>query len=144
MARGFFMVGVYHPKTEVNIGTLVRSAFAFHSAGVFTIGKRYKKQASDVKLHRHIPITEFKTMEDFRAHIPLDARMVAVEIVDDAVDLRDFKHPERAVYLLGAEDHGIPKELMSGMMKVKIPSAICLNVATAGSIIMYDRISKER
>ena len=46
------------------------------------------------------------------------------------------------VYLLGAEDHGIPEEFMQGHQKVFIDTSLCLNVAVAGSIIIYDRQTK--
>ena len=46
-------------------------------------------------------------------------------------------------YLLGAEDSGISKNILAKCQYVlKIPGDYCLNVATAGSIIMYDRIVK--
>lgn len=39
--RGFFEIGVYHPKTAENIGTLLRSAYQCGASGVFTIGTRW-------------------------------------------------------------------------------------------------------
>lgn len=45
--RGYFGVGIYHTKTEQNVGTLMRSAQCFGAAFVFTIGKRYHRQSSD-------------------------------------------------------------------------------------------------
>ena len=61
-------------------------------------------------------------------------------------ELSVFAHPERALYLLGAEDHGLSETTVgrchaSGGL-VTIPSSLCLNVATAGSILIYDRITK--
>ncbi len=54
-----------------------------------------------------------------------------------------FTHPERAIYLLGAEDTGLPESVQSLCQSIiHIKSPMCLNVAVAGSIIMYDRISK--
>ena len=37
----YFEIGIFHTKTEQNVGTLWRSAFQLGAAGVFTIGKRY-------------------------------------------------------------------------------------------------------
>ncbi len=36
----YFEIGIFHPKTKENIGTLWRSAYQLGAAGIFTIGKR--------------------------------------------------------------------------------------------------------
>jgi hypothetical protein len=55
-----------------------------------------------------------------------------------------LSHPERACYLLGAEDYGLPAEIIARCeFAVRIPgAAYCLNLASAATIMMYDRISK--
>lgn len=54
-----------------------------------------------------------------------------------------FKHPERAVYLLGPEDGRISNvALAMAKYVVQIPSLSCLNVAATGGIVMYDRAAK--
>ena len=109
---------------------------------IFTIGKRWPKQGSDtVKAWRHIPLYEYDTLDDFK--VPNDCSLVAVEQTSRSRDVRDFKHPERAIYLLGAEDRGVPQDLLKRADSVvEIPSERCLNVAVAGSIILYDRLAK--
>jgi len=75
--------------------------------------------------------------------IPIGCRLVGVEIVDGCKELgNDFLHPDKCIYLCGAEDGGIPKSILGTCNDiVKIPGAsYCLNVASAGSIVMYDRI----
>jgi tRNA G18 (ribose-2'-O)-methylase SpoU len=142
--RGFFAIGVYNPKTEINIGTLVRSARAMGATFVFTIGRRYQRTAAALKHERHIPVLHFDDLDDFRSSMPKndDTRIVAVEIADGARPLATFCHPERAIYLLGAEDTGIPPEALKGCNVVQLPGDYCLNVAVAGSIVMYDRVAK--
>ena len=142
--RGYCGIGIFDVKTDVNIGTLWRSAFAMGASHIFAIGKRYKAQASDtVKAHRHIPFFEYLTFEDFYEHIPKEARLVGIEIIPTAIELQKYKHPEQAVYLLGAEDYGLPERILAKCHEVvSIPSTYCLNVAVAGSIVLYDRILK--
>ncbi|MNG20274.1 23S rRNA (guanosine-2'-O-)-methyltransferase RlmB [compost metagenome] len=66
--------------------------------------------------------------------------MVGVELNENASDLETFEHPRRCVYLLGAEDHGLPKKAMEKCHHlVKFKSSKSLNVAVAGTIVMYDR-----
>ena len=142
--RGYFGIGIYKPKTETNVGTLWRSAHSFGANFIFVIGARYRKQPSDtVKAFMHIPFYEYVSWEDFRNHIPHNCQTVCIELTNNSKSLKDFKHPERAIYILGAEDNGIPKEYMKGNQVVEITGGkYCLNVSVAGSIILYDRISK--
>jgi tRNA G18 (ribose-2'-O)-methylase SpoU len=142
--RGYFGIGIQHTKNAINVGTLWRSAQAFGAGFIFTIGRRYKGQASDTtKAWKHIPLLHYNDLDDFFNHMPHDCRLVGVEIEDQAVALPSYTHPERAIYLLGAEDHGLTSEAIRRCHDiVEIPSRFCLNVSTAGSVIMYDRRAK--
>lgn len=144
MRRGFYGMGIFGCKTEANIGTLWRSAHNFGASFIFTIGRRYKPQDSDTtKAWKTIPLYNYKDFDDFYNHLPRSCRIIAVEQSKDAIDLSRFIHPEQCIYLLGAEDFGIPKSIIErchGVVYIDTP--MCLNVATAGSIIMYDRSTK--
>ncbi|MDD5110713.1 MAG: RNA methyltransferase [Patescibacteria group bacterium] len=143
MERGYWGIGLFEPKTKDNLGTLWRSAQNFGADFIFTIGERYKKQRTDTTFaERHIPLYNYKTWEDFISHIPSGCQVVCIEQTDGAKDIKNSCHPERAIYVLGAEDYGIPDELMRGYQKVFINTPMCLNVAVAGSIVMYDRSIK--
>jgi len=146
---GYYGIGVYHPKTKVNIGTLWREAMLFGADFIFTIGHRYNKQASDTtKTIRNIPLWEFKTFEEFRKHMPKHAKLVIIEMDKKAVSLKDYKHPKQAIYLLGAEDYGIPTKLLNKYDDiVQIPQVYNFsssNVAVSGSIVLYDRLIKTK
>lgn len=146
MSRGFFGVAVYHPKTEKNIGTLWRSANLMGAAFLATIGRRYKFQSSDtLNSPDHVPLFHYESFADFHSHAPNSCPLVAVELTEAAVDLPAFSHPERAVYILGAEDHGLPEKVLDVCRHtIKIPTPRSLNVAVAGSIVLYDRVAKRR
>lgn len=140
MKKGYFGIGVFHPKTEDNIGTLWRSAQNFGASFLFTIGRRYKTQSTDTtKASRHIPLYHYLTYDSFTNNRPLDCRLVFVEQSNDSKSIKNFIHPERCIYLLGAEDHGIPISLMKGQIQLHIDTPVCLNVAVAGSIVMFHR-----
>src|SRR3712207_5070677 len=101
---GYFEVGVFQPKREHNVGTLWRSAVQLGAAGIFTIGRRYKLQTSDVlKAEENIPLKHSLTLADFLESRPAEITLVAVEM--GGMPLSRFRHPERAIYLLGAEDN---------------------------------------
>jgi len=145
MMRGYFGIGIFHNKTPQNLGTLWRSAYQLGADFIFTIGRRYSNQASDtVKAWKHVPLYTFLDWNDFHEHIPYSCPVVAVEM--GGKDINIFSHPERSVYLLGAEDHGIPKEFLERCpYHVSLPSirTESYNVAVAGSLIIFDRLIKQ-
>ncbi len=145
MNRGYFGIGIYHPKRAENMGTLWRSAHNFGASFIFTIGQRYKKQSSDTtKAYKHIPLYNYKTFAEFNRNRPYDTPLIAIEQSKKSSSLKTFEHPEKAIYLLGAEDYGIPPAILNKAQNVvHINSPMCLNVSVAGSIIMFDRLTKE-
>lgn len=145
MSRGYFGIGVYLPKTEENIGTLWRHARLYGADFIFTIGRRYRKQASDTSnTQLHIPLYHYEDYTDFENHLPTNCPVVCVELAEGSQSLPDVNHPERAVYLLGAEDRGIPEEILKGKQVIQIPSIEpqSMNVAVSGTLVMYDRLVK--
>lgn len=142
--RGYFGIGIYHGKDEKNIGTLWRSANILGADFIFTVGKRYSKQCSDtMQTPRHIPLFHFTDWDDMFRHVPYDCPVVAVELAENSIPLESYHHRERCIYLLGAEDHGIPPEILERCKEtVQLLGEHCMNVSTAGSIVMYDRAVK--
>ena len=142
--RGYFGIGIENGKTEMNLGTLWRSAHIFGASFIFTIGRRYKYQSSDVKKSwRSVPLFNFQAMADLKIHLPLGCQLVGIEMITNAEDIEGFGHPERACYLLGCEDSGLSKAAMESCHRlVRIPGNDCLNVAVAGSIVLYDRFKQ--
>lgn len=142
MKRGYFGIGIYKTKEKENVGTLWRSAHNFGAQFIFTIGRRYKKQNGDTsKAWRHTPLFDYETFEEIK--IPKDCKLIGIEQSEKSVSIKKFLHPERAIYILGAEDEGLPQEILEKCDAiVHIDSPMCLNVSVAGSIIMYDRSIK--
>lgn len=145
--RGFFGVAVWQPKTESNIGTLWRSAFLYDAAFIATVGARYERQSSDTPgTANHIPLQHYSDLDDLVAHLPHSCPLIGVELAESAVPLPAFPHPQRALYLLGAEDKGLPAKVMARCHQVvQIPGVRdwSMNVAVAGAIVMYDRHTKQ-
>jgi len=141
---GYSAIGILYHKREYNLGTLWRSAYILGASFIFTIGTKYKKQTSDVlKTWSRIPLFHYDDFEEFRNNIPYDCRLVGVELTDDATPLKDFKHPRRAIYLLGAEDNGLPQKVLDQCHEViQLPGNYSLNVAVTGSIVLNDRVQK--
>ncbi|RNI23739.1 RNA methyltransferase [Rufibacter latericius] len=139
--EGYFGIGIMEPKTEANVGTLWRSASILGASFLFTIGRRYKKQSSDTnKAWKDIPLFNYADFDDFYQHLPYSCQLVGIELDDTAVPVEQFQHPERCIYLLGSEDHGLPNVVRARChYLVQLPGASSMNVASAGSIMLYDR-----
>lgn len=138
-----FGIGIWYPNHECNVGTLFRSGYAFGANFLFTIGKKYKRQGSDTpNSTKHIPYIYFEDYNSFKKSRPTSP-LIVVEITERAYDLPKFVHPPTATYLLGSEGGNLPKEVLDkAYAVVKMNTRTCLNLATAGSIVLYDRIAK--
>ncbi|MEN8886620.1 MAG: RNA methyltransferase [Winogradskyella sp.] len=147
LVNEFFGIGIQNGKTPENLGALWRTAQNLGASFIFTIGNRYAKQASDThNAVKSMPYFHYDNFDDFFNNLPKGARLVGVELTDTAEALETFHHPRRCVYLLGAEDNGLTNEAIEkSHFLVKFNSQLSLNVAIAGSIVMYDRgINKPR
>ncbi len=139
-SRGYFGLALYQPKTSHNWGSLIRTANILGCNFIATIGPRFRPQVSDtLKSHRHIPVLEFTSFDEFKKHCtPYGCKLIGVELEVGAQELKDFKHPERAVYILGSEDNGLPAAVLSHCSSVvKLQGERSMNVAVAGSIVLY-------
>ena len=143
--RGYFGIGIYMPKKIANLGTLFRSAYIMGANFIFTIGNRYHTQISDtIKANRNMPLFYYKDFDCFLENIPNNCSLICIEQTEKSKKLSTFCHPEQSIYLLGAEDFGIPTDITNKCLTIEIECVknLCMNVSTAGSIVMYDRYIK--
>jgi tRNA(Leu) C34 or U34 (ribose-2'-O)-methylase TrmL len=91
--------------------------------------------------HRHVPVQWLPNVLD---GLPHECEAVAVEIAQGATPLPDFKHPERAFYIFGAEDTGIPGNIIAVCDHVISVPVGSLNLAATVNVILYDRLAKRR
>ena len=140
----YFGIGIYRPKTEENIGSLWRTAHVLGASFIFIIEAKYKKQSSDVfKTWAKMPLFQYKTLDAFMDTVPYSCKLVGVEMDAQAIPIKNYQHPTRAVYILGSEDSGLPNVLKAKRHElVQLPGEQSLNVAVAGSIILFDRINQ--
>lgn len=137
----YFGVAIYHPKIKTNVGSLFRTAHILGANFLATIGKRYTLQASDTtKAFLSVPMFEYKDFDAFYENLPRDCQLIGIELTEGAVLAETFVHPKRAIYLLGAEDYGIPeKHLKRCHHVIRLRGEMSMNVSVAGSIVLYGR-----
>ena len=140
----FFGIGIYQPKTNHNIGTLWRSAYILGAQFIFIVDGKYNNQSSDTKkTWSKIPFFKYENFDHMYKSLPHSAQLIAAEMCDNSTPIRNFVHPRRAVYLLGAEDNGLPQKVLDRCHKlVQLPGESSMNVSVSGSILMFDRINK--
>lgn len=139
--RGFCCIGLDNPKTNINVGSVLRAAGVFSADMVAISGHRYGRAPTDtMKFYRHLPLLQ---VDDLHEVIPFDCVPVAVELVERATPLTEYKHPERAFYVFGAEDATLGERVLSWCRDVVyIPTNGCLNLAACVNVVLYDRQSK--
>jgi len=141
--RGYFGIGVEGLSKPMNLGSVMRSAHAFGASFVFTIGSSYAEtdgaKSDTSRAPAHVPFYEFENLEAMR--LPRDCSLVGVELIEGAVELPSFRHPQCAAYVLGAERGDLSPPLIARCSHmVRIPTEFCVNVGVAAAIVMYDRI----
>jgi tRNA(Leu) C34 or U34 (ribose-2'-O)-methylase TrmL len=139
--RGFAAIGLFNPKSEYNIGGVLRAATCYGAATVVHTGNRYKNASTDTtKAYRHIP---FYRVEDLFDFIPHSCVPVAVDLIDGACNLVDYIHPQSAYYIFGPEDSTLGRRVTDKCRDViYIPTNYCMNLAATVNVVLYDRMAK--
>lgn len=150
--RGYFGIGAEGISKPMNFSNMARTAYGFGASFVFTVapGRRMREQIARTKTGsaaadtgasaEHMPWYTYENHTQIA--LPHGCQLVGVELTEDAIELPSFRHPTRAAYILGPENGSLsPQTTAICDFVVKIPTHFCLNVATAGAIIMYDRMT---
>ena len=142
--NGYYGIGIERGKTEYNYWTLFRTAQILNADFLFVIGARFKRHPADTMCaFRHIPVFSYENFDDFNSHRPYDCKLVGVELTDKAVEVSQYKHNKKAIYLLGAEDNGLSAKAQRTCDEmIKLYGDRSMNVSVAGSIVLYDRFVK--
>ena len=139
--RGFSAIGLFHPKTPENVGSTLRACQCYEVAMLAISGKRFKRACTDTfKTWRHMPVIE---TNDLKTIIPFGCVPVAIDLVDGAQKLTEYKHPERAFYIFGPEDGTLGAMTLPWCRdRVYIPTNGCMNLAATVNVVLYDRLLK--
>ena len=142
--RGYFGIGVESVSKAMNAGAVMRTGHAFGADFSFFIGGPLSKQEiklSDTsKTANSLPTYYFEKPDDLI--LPKGCKLVGIEITKKAEELPSFRHPRLAAYVLGSERNGLSEEMLNACdYIIKVPTKFSLNLALAGGIVLYDRIT---
>ena len=141
MKRGYCGIGLDNPKDEINVGSAIRAAGVYGAAFVAASGQRFRSAKTDTgAFYRTMPFFRPKDVFDL---MPYDCIPVAVDLIDTAIALPEYEHPERAFYIFGAEDATLGERVTSRCKDVVyIPTRFCMNLAATVNVVLYDRMVK--
>ena len=130
------------------MGSLVRTAHAAAAEELVFVGDREWNVEAAKTSELYTTVTRVEDKTAFRGYLSRGKwNLVAVELDDRAVNLFDAEYPERPCFLLGTEVGGVPKDLLAeAELVVQIPQwglVPSLNLAVAGSIVVYDYLGKQ-
>ena len=145
--RGFACIALDNPKSAENIGGAMRAASVFGAQMIVVGGKRVQNKSlrhstDTMKFWRHNPLI---VVDDVFDALPFDCVPIAVDLVDEAVPLTNFAHPQRGFYIFGAEDATLGSRTIDRCAHIVVIPTVdgrCLNLAASVNVILYDRLAK--
>lgn len=137
-------IGLTDPKSPSNVGAVMRAAGCFQADSVVYSGKRFTRAArfhTDTQdASKNIPLTGVACLLE---RVPSDAKIVCVELVEGAIPLPEYQHPDKAFYIFGPEDGTISQRVIDKAdAVVYVPTIGCMNLAATVNVVLYDRLSK--
>ena len=135
-------------RSMENVGSFFRTADAFRIEAIYLCG------ITACPPHREIHKTAlgadesvdwkyFNTTEEACQYLnKKDYRIFAVEQVENSINLKDFKVPEKSAYIFGNEVEGVDEKALEYCEQaIEIPqegTKHSLNVSVSGGIVMYE------
>jgi len=140
------VIGLTDPKSPSNVGAVMRAAGCYQANEVRYTGVRYARAAkfhTDTKdALRKIPLN---AVESLITDLPEEQRGICVALVEGAIPLPEFEHPENALYIFGPEDGTIAQNVIDAAdAVVYVPTIGCMNLAASVNVLLYDRLAKSK
>lgn len=143
--QGKVYIGLTNPKSPTNVGAVLRAVGCFDADEVLYTGERFSravKFATDTKnIQSMIPLTQVENFTELGGVEGI--KLICVDLIEGAVPLTEFVHPESALYVFGPEDGTISQTVIDKAdASVYIPTKGCLNLAASVNVLLYDRLTK--
>ena len=138
-----------NPRYPHNVGGALRACGCWGFKQLWWTGDRVTLDyAKGERLPREERMKGYKHVQmyhegDAFKRIPRHVTPICVELLATSEPLETFEHPEDAVYIFGPEDGNVPIEVRRYCHRfIFIPTHFCLNLASAVSVVLYDRFLK--
>lgn len=138
---------------ELNVSMMIRTSAYYQAKEFFILGRRVYDKRGSVGMEHYLPTMKISTMKGIHNN-ELDLNelisqitilkqtytIISVEQDDRAVSVSDIKHISNPCFIFGAEDKGVPKEILdmsTYIVQISSPSLVrSLNVAIAHAIVL--------
>lgn len=140
------IIALTNPKSSSNVGGAMRAAGCYNAQKVVYSGERFNRAvrlaADTQKIHETVPLMHY---EDILTALEPGMKLVCVDLIEGAIPLPNFEHPEKAMYLFGPEDSTIKQQVINKAdYVVYVPTVGCMNLAASVNVILYDRLAKSQ
>lgn len=153
-------IGLTNPKSPTNVGGVMRAAGCYSVDQVVYTGHRYtlaskfigsKNNTDTQKSRDQIPLVAIddflqlkkQSIESTLEKLPESTKIICVDLVEGAIPLPLFQHPEQALYVFGPEDGTISQSVIDEADDVVyVPTVGCMNLAASVNVLLYDRLAK--
>jgi tRNA(Leu) C34 or U34 (ribose-2'-O)-methylase TrmL len=137
-------LGLTDPKSPSNVGAVMRAAGCYQVDTVLYSGNRYARAAkfnTDTQsASKKIPLIGVESLAE---NLPDGSKLICVDLVEGAIALPAFEHPQNAMYVFGPEDGTISQEVIDKAdAVVYVPTNGCMNLAATVNVLLYDRMAK--
>lgn len=118
-------IGLVNPKTPVNVAGIMRASGCYQVKQVLYTGKRYEYAAMHETQYEVDKQQASKTIpligvDDLLAQVDEDTQIVCVDLVEGAIPLPNFVHPDKAIYIFSQ------KMARSHKLLLIKPIALCM------------------
>jgi len=122
----------------------MRAAGCFGVDAVHYTGNRYARAAKfHTDTNRVTDRIALTAVENFGEDLPSNTKIVCVDLVEGAIPLPEYVHPDSAIYVFGPEDGTLTQQQVDAADDVVyIPTTGCLNLAATVNVLLYDRLAK--
>ncbi len=138
-----------NPKYVHNVAAAIRAASCFGIYQLVWTGDRVDLDGLE-RLPREERMKGYRDVKWHRSERPFDSVAndvvpVCVELLENSEPLTTFIHPDKAVYMFGPEDGGVPQVMRRLCHRfVHIQAAHCLNLSAAINVVLHDRKVKRQ
>jgi len=140
------VIALTNPKSPTNVGGTMRAAGCYQAQKVVYSGERFNRAvhlATDTqKIHEIVPLTHY---DDLLDALEPGMKLVCIDLIEGAIPLPNFEHPDNAMYLFGPEDNTIKQKVIDKAdAVVYVPTIGSMNLAASVNVVLYDRLAKSK
>lgn len=130
---------------DFNIATVVRNCNAFLPKLIWLVGRKKFDRRGTCGTHKYEHIHHAESIDEVLDTHP-DHWVVAIDNVDGARSINDYKWPKKTIMIFGQESIGVSNYALARAGDVvfipQIGSTRSINVGTASGIALYDYMVK--